>query len=484
MWKAFINCWKVPEIKRRILITAGILILCRLAANIPCPGIDVEQLNKAFELLAADKGGAGDVSTMLDLFTGGGLQRFGIAALGIMPYITASIIMSLLGPVVPTIEKWKREGESGQQKMTQWTRYLTLIICVVQGSVLAAGMAYYQKNPLFSGIQLDKPLIVSGIHPQWFIIQSVVILMCGTMLLMWLGEQITDKGFGQGASLIITIGIVARLPQAIMRVANGVMSQGEGGPVDLTPVHVFILVAVFCAVTAAVVALTLGVRKIPVQYARARAGRSGAIQGGAGQGSFFPLRVNHAGVMPIIFANTLLMVPNLILRQVPNWNLPVWAKSFANIIGVAFDRGSTWFMVINAALILFFCFFWVNSQFNPIRIADDLKRSSAYIPGYKPGQETADHLWWTMTRITTAGAIFLTVVALLPMLFTNTNIIKDYLIAQFFGGTSMLIMVGVMLDTMRQMETMLLSHGGYETFMKKGRMRGRRGSSTPGVSSQ
>ena len=483
MWKAFINCWKVPEIKRRILITAGILILCRLAANIPCPGVDVDQLKKAFELLADKGGSSGDISTMLDLFTGGGMQRFGIAALGIMPYITASIIMSLLGPVVPTIEKWRREGESGQQKMTQWTRYLTLGICVVQGSVLAAGMAYYQKNPLFSGITLDKPLIVSSIHPQWFILQSIIILMCGTMLLMWLGEQITDKGFGQGASLIITIGIIARLPQAIMRIVRGVRAQGEGAAVEFSYVVPLILLAVFCIVTAAIVALTLGVRKIPIQYARARAGRSGGIQGGAGQGSFFPLRVNHAGVMPIIFANTLLMVPNLILRQVPSWNLPIWAKNFTSAIGVAFDRGSGWFMVIYASLILFFCFFWVNSQFNPIRIADDLKRSSAYVPGYKPGQETADHLWWTMTRITTFGACSLTLVALLPMLFSN--VIKlDYLIAQFFGGTSMLIMVGVMLDTMRQMETMLLSHGGYESFMKKGRMRGRRGSALPGISSQ
>ncbi|OVE82559.1 preprotein translocase subunit SecY [bacterium M21] len=475
MWKAFINCWKVKELKNRILFTMGMLALCRLGANIPCPGIDTDALALMFDRMAENSSGSGQLSTMLNLFTGGAMQKFAVAGLGIMPYITASIIFSLLGPVVPIIEKWKREGESGYQKITQWTRYMTLVICAVQGTMFATAMA----NPTMfgsasAGLSLVNPLIST----QWFIIQSVIVLTCGTMLLMWLGEQITEKGIGQGASLIITIGIITRLPDAVMLLFNKILSNNEGGAgaEDITWVHGLILLALFFVVTAAVVALTLGMRKIPIQYARARAGRTGGVDGGQGQASFFPLKVNYAGVMPIIFASTLLMVPGMLLGKLATVeSLPEVVRNTCNSLAPLFAMGTGTYMAIYAALILFFCFFWVSSQFNPVKISDDLKRSSAYVPGYRPGNETADYLNWTMTRVTTAGAIFLTLVALMPMLF-NSMIGVPYLVAGFFGGTSMLIMVGVMLDTMRQIEVYLVSHGGYESFMK-GRVRGRQGAS-------
>ncbi len=480
MWKAFLNCWKIPEIRKRILFTIGVLILCRVAANIPCPGIDMDGLNDLFKQLKGESGTA-EVSTMLNLFTGGALQKFAVAGLGIMPYITASIIMSLISPVLPIVEKWKREGETGYQKITQWTRYLTLVICVVQGSMFASAMA--NPNKLFSlsgNVQTVSPFMQD--HPTWFIVQSVIVLMCGTMLLMWMGEQITEKGIGQGASLIITIGIIARLPQALYTLIEGVRYGDEiTGESQITIVHLFILLAVFVLVTAAIVALTVGVRKIPVQYARARAGRSGGIGGGGGQGSFFPLKVNFAGVMPIIFGSTLLMVPGLLLGKLPSWeSRPDWVDDLAGWIAPAFQYGTTGYMLIFAALIIFFCFFWVSSQFNPVKVADDLKRSNAYVPGYRPGADTAHHLDWTMTRVTTAGATFLTIVALLPMLFIRVVDVQP-IVAQFFGGTSMLIMVGVVLDTMRQLETYMITHGGYETFMKKGRIRGRGGVPVPGA---
>ncbi|RMD83987.1 MAG: preprotein translocase subunit SecY, partial [Lentisphaerae bacterium] len=445
MLQTFIKCWKVPEIRRRILFTLLVLALCRLAANIPCPGIQTDQLDRLFDMLKS-RSGSNEVGIMLDLFTGGALQKFAIAGLGIMPYITASIVISLLTPLVPQLEKWRREGETGYQKITQLTRYLTVFICIFQGTMFATAMA----NPgrLFSGVGANLNIVSPAIPSQsWFIVQSVIVLLCGTMLLMWFGELITEKGIGQGASLIITIGIVARIPTAIGMVVQQLQQAGEGSSQEMGIVHVIILLAFFVLVTAAVVAITVAERRIPIQYARSRAGRGGMQLGQ--QGSFLPLRLNYANVMPIIFASTLLMIPGLILPRLSVWaNQHQWTgvSTVVNYLAGLLSRGTISYMVIYAVLIIFFCFFWVSTQFNPVKIADELKRAGAYVPGYQPGQETADLLFTTMNRITWAGSVALTVIALLPMIIMNALRIP-YLIAGFFGGTSLLIMVGVLLDT-------------------------------------
>ncbi len=456
--------------RKRFVFTIAILCLCRVAANISCPGVDPDQLEELFKRIE-EQAGTGQIAMMLNMFTGGAMQKFAVAALGIMPYITASIIMSLLTPVLPALEKWKREGETGYQKITQNTRYLTLVICVIQGWMFAVSM----ENPgALVGSAAAGIRIVS--NPGFaFRFQTVIILTSGTMILMWLGEQITEKGIGQGASLIITIGIINRLPAAIYSL-YGMMR--TPGPDQLTIIHGLILLTLFALVTAATVTLSVGVRRVPIQYARARAGRGG-VSGGGGQSSFFPLRVNYANVMPIIFASTLLTVPPMLLRYLGgSSDLALWLRRYSltnwvSYVAPYFQYGTQSYMLVYGALVLFFCFFWVASQFNPLKVADDLKRSNAYIPGYHPGEETAAYLDWTMTRVTTAGAVFLTFIALLPMIF-STKLNVPFLIAGFFGGTSLLIMVGVLLDTLRQIESHILTHGGYETFMRSGRMRGRR----------
>lgn len=457
MFKAFATCMRIPELRKRILFTLGVIAICRMMANIPCPGVQPEGLEQVFEHLAKNQGGGGGLIGMFNIFTGGALQRFAIAALGIMPYITASIIMSLLTPVMPQLEKMKREGETGYQKINQYTRYLTLVICVVQGWMSSAVM----ENP--SGLLgLPTQIQVVANPGLSFRIMTVIILTCGTMILMWLGEQITERGVGNGASLIITVGILEGLPSAIYMMRDLVLSGGSSDTA-FTIIHVFILLGLFYAVTAGTVALSVAVRKIPIQHARARAGRGGA-SGGA---SFFPLRVNFANVMPIIFASALLMFPPILIGFA--------AKRFTSIgyLGAYFQMNSVSYMVMYGGLIILFCFFWVANQFNPIQVADDLKRSGAYIPGVRPGKPTADFLDWSMTRVTTAGAIFLTFLALLPMLFSRTLNIP-FNIARFFGGTSLLIVVGVVLDTVRQIESHILMHGGYDGFLQRGRIRGSR----------
>jgi preprotein translocase subunit SecY len=461
MIAAFANIFKVPELRNRVLFTLWILALCRLAANVPCPGIDPAELNKLFDEVAnqGDAGGGG-LLALANTFTGGALRRFAVGALGIMPYISASIVMSMLGPVWPYLEKLKREGESGRQKINQWTRYLTLAICIVQGFLLAKAM----ENP-GTLLNLDGvyPIVVSpGLGFQ---LMTVVILTCGAFIIMWLGEQITDRGVGNGASLIITVSIIEQLPAACGAMW-GLMRSGGSGSVQFTPIHVIILVAMFVIVTAATVAMTLGVRKVPIQYAGANAGRGGM----SGQASFFPLRVNFANVMPIIFASAILMFPPMIIGRFPwlAWSAP-W-----------FTYGTTEFMVLYGVLIIAFAFFWVANQFNPIRIADDLKRQGAYIPGIRPGKPTADFLDKSMTRVTMAGSVFLMVLALLPMI-ASTQMQVPYLIAGYFGGASLLIIVSVLLDTMRQVNSHLMTHR-YDGFMTAGSLRrGRRTTTAGGI---
>lgn len=454
MLAAYANSFRIPELRNRLLFTFGVIALCRVTSNIPCPGVDPKALAALFDQMA-DKTGGG-VLNMFNLFSGGALQKFAVGALGIMPYISASIIMQLMAPVIPMLEKLQREGESGRAKINQYTRYLTVAICMIQGSMFAKTMANPQLLGLPGG---NTPVVNPGVA---FTVMTVIILTGGSMLLMWLGEMITERGIGNGASLIITVNIVARLPQAVWGMVTLVRAGGTSSGQSFTIIHLLLMVAMFFIVCAATVALTQGHRKIPVKYARRMAGSRGVA---AGQTSYMPLRVNYSGVMPIIFAGAILMFPTMILRAVP------WPKIQA--LSMYFAYGTGWYMFFYGLMILLFSFFWVANQFNPIQIADDLQKHGGYVPGIRPGQPTAEFLDKTMTRITFAGAIFLTSLAIIPMILGHYFRVP-MMVAQFFGGTSLLIIVGVMLDTMRQVEAQLLSRH-YDGFLNKGRLRSRRG---------
>ncbi|MFA4944729.1 MAG: preprotein translocase subunit SecY [Lentisphaeria bacterium] len=466
MISAYVNCLKIPELRQRILFTLGIVALCRLAGNIPIPGVNPGELARLFDLIDR-QGAGGGLLNMFNLFSGGALQKFAIAALGIMPYISASIVVQLMTPVLPQMEKLMREGESGRQKLNQYTRYLTLLICVIQGGMLIKTMTSPGALSQLFGIQ-EAIQLVDNPGPAFFLM-TTLILTAGTMFIMWLGEQITERGIGNGASLIITVGIVDRLPSALVNMITLVRtgSVSDGGQ-NFTLVHLAVMLVMFFACCAATVAITQGMRKIPVKYAKATMARHGV----SGQSSYMPLRVNFAGVMPLIFGSAVLMIPPWVFRALGNTE---WGRKWGWLGELAgyFDPSHYWYLIIFGATIILFSFFWVANQFNPIQIADDLQKHGAFVPGIRPGQPTAEFLDQSMTRVTFAGAIFLTALAVLPMIISNQFSIP-YSISAFFGGTSLLIMVGVMLDTMRQMEAHLLSYH-YDGFLSKGKLRSRHG---------
>ena len=453
MFSALFNSFKVKELRSRMLFTFGIIVLCRFAANIPTPGVDAIALDAYFTDLSAGAGGG--MMNMFNLFSGGALQKFAIATLGIMPYISASIIMQLMTPVIPTLEKLKRDGDAGQTKITQYTRYLTVLICLVQG--VGAAMAMIDPSRIPGLGTPDSPLVI--VDDTTFIIMTTVILTCTTMIYMWLGEQITEKGIGNGVSLIITVNIIAQMPDAFIRLYEQVVSGQTLSGGSFRPVHLLILIVLFIIVTAATIILTQGQRRIPIQMARRAAG--GKMDGGT---TYMPLKVNFAGVMPIIFAQPILMVFGMLL-----------ALPYLSVLGLApyFAGGTVSYMGIYAVTIIVFTYFWVSNQFNPIQIADNLKREGAYIPGVRPGEPTSSFLDATMTKITLVGALFLTSLAIFPMIIGSPNVLDlDFMIAQFFGGTSLLIMVGVVLDTLSQMEAHVVMQN-YEGFLSKGRLNSR-----------
>ena len=446
------NCFKIPELKSRILFTMMLLAVCRLAALIPAPGVNAGRLKAFFESGGGDSGG---LFGMYSLFTGGGFENCAVGALSIMPYISATIIIQLLTAVIPSLSKLARE-EGGRTKLVQYGRYLTVILCLGQGFLTA----YSWENPekVFGG-SIDQIVMYPG---WWFRIQTAMVLTTGTMLLMWLGEQITDRGIGNGVSLVITIGILARLPKAGQGLFEMFSSHGDieakfgiGSAVVLVALLVFVI--------GSVIAVTQAQRKIPVQYAQRAVGRK-VYSGGS---SFMPLRVNYAGVMPVIFAQAILMFPEKIFFFLGrNFDLKIFTD-----LAQQLQLGAPLYLILYGLMILFFSYFWVATQFNEIQIADDMKKSGGYIPGIRPGQATSDFLHNVMSRITLAGAIFLTIIAVIPIIMGRAMNVNPY-VSQFFGGTSMLIMVGVMLDTMRQMESHLLMRH-YDGFLKKGRLKGR-----------
>jgi len=453
MLSAFANSLKIPELRHRIFFTFALVFLCRVLAAVPAPGVSPAALRELMDSLSQTAGGAMDMAM---LFSGGALERFAVGALGIMPYISASIIIQLMTAVVPTLERLAREGESGRAKINQYTRYLTLLLCAIQGFGIATVALNAQRQ-----FNLSQPVVIID---QWtFRLLATVSLTAATMLMMWLGEQITERGIGNGVSLIITVNILGSLPMAVGAAQRMFFPGGNVTPTH-DMFHLVTLVVLFFIVVAATVAITQGTRRIPVQYAKRVVGRK--VYGG--QSTYMPLRVNYAGVMPIIFAQAILMFPPPVLNFIGTrmgWEGMIRSAGW-------FNYGSTPFMWMYGLMILFFSYFWVATQFNPVQISDDLKRNGGYIPGIRPGQPTANFLDNVMTRITLAGALSLTMLAVLPtMLGQHFNI--NFIITSFFGGTSLLIIVGVMLDTMRQIESHLLNRH-YDGFLRKGKLRGRR----------
>ena len=434
------NIWKIEDLRQRILITIGFVAIYRFGSYVVLPGINPAMLTQLHQ--QTDEG----LLALLNMFSGGAFSNASIFALGIMPYISASIVIQLLAIAVPYFQKMQREGESGRRKINQYTRILTIFILVFQAP------SYLLNLKMQAGGALNASL-------DWttFIISSTIILAAGSMFILWLGERITDKGIGNGVSMIIMIGIIARLPQAfVQEVVSRFSSPGAGGIVMFLLEMIFLLIVMAFAIM-----LVQGVRKVPVQYAKRVVGNK--QYGGARQ--YIPLKVNAANVMPIIFAQALMFIPITVIGF----------SNVANASGVAralTNNNGFWYNLIYAALIILFTYFYTAITINPNQMAEDMKRNNGFIPGIKPGKNTADFIDTIMSRITLPGSIFLAIVAILPAFAGLFGVQQGF--AQFFGGTSLLILVGVVLDTLQQIESHLLMRH-YDGLLNTGRIKGRSG---------
>lgn len=463
MISAFTNSLKIPELRSRILFTLLIVVIVRLGAVITLPGVDDSVLQDWYQQVeeqSSDNKGLTAVLALMNVFSGGGLQNSALFALGIMPYISASIMMQLLTAVVPSLGKLSRE-EGGRQKISLYTRLLTITLCLFQGWMLAQSLITPEANPFLRDIAQGSTRELVPEAGTLFLIKTVIIITAGSMFLLWLGDQITERGIGNGVSVIITVNIIYALPGALFQVYNTYVA--SAGDNLLRPFQLVALLAFLFFVVAAVISITQAQRRVPINYAKQV--RGGKMYGG--QTQHMPLKVNYAGVMPIIFAQAILMFPS----QIIGWTFPneLWARNLSITLG---GGGSGWvYYSLTGLMIFFFSYFWVATMFQPNQIADDLKKNGGYIPGVRPGKPTAEFLDRTMSRLTFAGAIFLTIVAILPPILTALMGVPP-LAAQFFGGTGLLIMVGVLLDIMRQVETHLIQRH-YDGFLRKGRIRGR-----------
>jgi preprotein translocase subunit SecY len=448
MLEAFINTFKIPDLRKKILLTLALIAVYRIGTYIPTPGVDGAKLAVFFNNLARTQGGA--LFGIMNMFSGGAISRLTIFALGIMPYISASIILQLLTAVIPALEKLAKEGEAGQKKIVQYTRYGTVLLAVVQSFFIAVWL----ENPArFQGLQIVQ-------FPGWaFRILTVITLTSGTAFIMWLGEQIQEYGIGNGMSLIITAGIISRIPTAMYQV-YALFSPFAPEKAQLEPFTLILMVVMLIAVIVAVILVTQGQRKIPIQYAKRVVGRK--VYGG--QSTFIPLRVNQGGVIPIIFAQSIILFPATIAGFIPN-------KTFQDL-AMSLTKGEWVYNISYSVLIIFFSYFYAAISFNPVDVADNMKKYGGFVPGVRPGKQTAEYLDFIMTRITLPGSLFLALIAVFPSIISGALKIP-YLVASFFGGTGLLIIVGVMLDTMKQIESHLLMRH-YEGFMKKGRIRSRR----------
>ena len=433
------NIWKIEDLRQRILITLLFAAIYRFGSNVVLPGIDPSLLSKLHTQTS------GGLMSLLDMFSGGAFSNASIFALGIMPYISASIVIQLLAVAVPYFQKMQREGESGRRKINQYTRYLTIAILLFQAPSYLINLKMQSSAALSSGIEWPV-----------FMIPATVILAAGSMFVLWLGERITDKGIGNGISLIIMIGIIARFPNSLAQEAASRFNAITGGGLVMFIVEILILFAVVCAA----IILVQGTRKIPVQYAKRLVGNK--QYGGARQ--YIPLKLFAANVMPIIFAQALMFIP-LTLVQYSSENSS-W------VLHSLMDHTSWLYNVVFAVLIIAFTYFYTAITMNPTQMAEDMKRNNGFIPGIKPGKSTADYIDTVMSRITLPGSLFIAFIAIMPALAGLLNVQQGF--AQFFGGTSLLILVGVVLDTLQQIESHLLMRH-YDGLLNSGRIHGRAG---------
>jgi preprotein translocase subunit SecY len=448
MLQSFANLLKIPDLRKKIFLTFGLIAVYRIGAYIPTPGIDGVKLAQFFDNIAKTQGGT--LFGIMNLFSGGAIERLTIFALGIMPYISASIILQLLATVIPYLEKLTKEGEAGHKKITQYTRYGTVVLAAIQAFFIAMWLEAPQR---FGGLQIVQ-------YPGWpFRILTMITLTSGTAFIMWLGEQIQERGIGNGISLIITAGIISRLPTAIYQLLS-LLSPFQPEKSQLNIFTVIIMVFMLVAVVLAVVLITQGQRKIPIQYAKRIVGRR--VYGG--QSTYIPLRVNQPGVIPIIFAQSIILFPATVASLIPN-------PAMQNIAHTLMS-GSFIYNIAYSLLIIFFSYFYTAITFNPVDVAENMKRYGGFVPGIRPGKATSEYLDFVMTRITLPGAVFLAIIAILPNIISSSLKIP-YLVASFFGGTGLLIIVGVMLDTVRVLESQLIMRH-YEGFVGRGRVRGRR----------
>ncbi|MCX6868951.1 MAG: preprotein translocase subunit SecY [Verrucomicrobia bacterium] len=460
MISAFTNTWKIPELRDRILFTLALIVIIRLGVHITLPGVDGTVIKAWLDDLQRQdpKSPTGGITALLTVFSGGGLQQAGILALGIMPYISASIMVQLMTAVVPKLSRLARE-DGGRQKINQYTRYITIGIAIVQGFFVAKSLINPGQIPYMAGIQNFGKLVPDA-SGMWMAL-TVVTIVAGCVLILWIADQITDRGIGNGSSIIITVNIISALPGALIQAWKYFVT-GEGVS-PFRSIMMVVMIALLLLVIAATISITQAQRRIAVQYAKRVVGRK---QFG-GQTQYLPLKVNYSGVMPIIFASAVLSLPPMMLQ----WFFA--GQGWATKLYGEFVRGGTWYYVLGGIGIFMFSYFWVAMMFQPSQIAEDLKRNGGYIPGVRPGKPTADFLDFTMTRLTFAGAIFLTIIFMLPVLTGMVvGLPPGSLILQFFGGTSLLIMVGVTLDVMRQVETQLLQKH-YDGFLRKGKLKGR-----------
>jgi preprotein translocase subunit SecY len=433
------NIWKIEDLRARILTTLGFLLVYRLGSFVVLPGIDPTQL-QGLQQQTQD-----GVMGLLDMFSGGAFSNASVVALGIMPYISASIVVQLLGIAVPYFQRLQREGESGHRKINQITRYLTVVILVLQG---VAYMANLQAK-------IPASAFVMGADSMMFKFTSIIILAAGTMFVMWLGERITDRGIGNGISLIIMIGIIARLPHSLFAELLSRTSAGNNGGLIMLLVELVVLFFVFVGS----ILLVQGTRRIPVQYAKRIVGNK--QYGGVRQ--YIPLKVNAAGVMPIIFAQAIMFIPITIAQMLGSENANGFVATFGDFHGF-------WYNFTFAFLIIVFTYFYTAITVNPTQMAEDMKRNGGFIPGIKPGRKTVEFIDSVMSKITLPGSIFLAIIAILPSFAVLAGVEGSF--AQFFGGTSLLILVGVVLDTLQQIESHLLMRH-YDGLMKSGRIKGR-----------
>jgi len=434
MLKKFQDIFSIPELKRRILFTIGLLVVYRIGGHITTPGVNPLALSYFFESQR------GTIFQLYDLFAGGNLRRATIFALGIMPYISASIIIQLLQAVIPYFEKLAKEGEEGRKKITQYTRYGTVVLSLIQ----SVGITVFLLNMQPGGVQ------VVTMHPLAFRILTMITMTAGTIFVMWLGEQISERGIGNGISLIIMIGIIAQYPTYFLSSWRA-LKLGQ-----ITPLRLMIFIVILVGVVAGVILITQGQRRIPVQYAKRIVGRK--VYGGRSQ--YIPLRVNTAGVIPIIFAQSIMVFPATIAS--------FFKLEFMDTFRLYMSPGTWLYMSIYSLIIIFFTYFYTAIVLNPVDLADNMKKYGGFIPGIRPGKKTSDYIDRILSRVTLPGAIFLAFIAVLPDILYRRAGLPFY-----FGGTGLLIVVGVMLDTLQQIETHLLMRH-YDGFMKKGRLRGRR----------